>query len=257
MSPFPTVFVSHGSPMTAVTPSPAQDFLRGLGMALPRPRAIVAVSAHWDTPVAAVTQASAPKTIHDFYGFPDELYAMEYPAPGAPDLARHTAELIARAGLPVASSASRGLDHGAWLPLLLGWPDADIPVIQLSIQTALGTRHHHQLGQALRPLRDDGVLILGSGALTHNLRAYFHNDPDHIRHSVAFADWMADAVRHGDTDAVLDYRAQAPYAAEAHPHDDHLMPLFVAWGAAQGQGGTILHRSQDRSLAMDAYAFTE
>lgn len=248
MSALPTLFVSHGSPMILVEPSPARDFLVGLGAELPRPRAILVVSAHWDSVTPLVSGATHPETIHDFGGFPPELYQFRYPVPGAPDVAMRVQELTG------AAITLHGLDHGAWVPLLLGWPQADIPVTQLSIQTARDPAYHYALGQALAPLRQDGVMILASGALTHNLRAYFRGSPDEAARSQGFADWMAQAVDQGRVDDVLNYRARAPEASHAHPTDEHLLPLFVALGAASGPG-RVLHRSLDGSLAMDAFAF--
>ncbi|HLO75436.1 MAG TPA: class III extradiol ring-cleavage dioxygenase [Magnetospirillum sp.] len=248
MSAMPTLFVSHGSPMTVVEPSPARDFLTGLGATLPRPTAILVVSAHWASATPMVSTATQPDTIYDFFGFPPELYALRYGAAGAPELA---AEVAAATG---AGPTEYGLDHGAWVPLLLGWPAADIPVTQLSIQPQRDPAHHFRLGQALAPLRQQGVLILASGAATHNLRAYFSNDPRAADRSRAFTDWLATAVGAGRTEDLLAYRTQAPEAAFAHPTDEHLLPLFVALGAGEGQG-RVLHRSLDGSLAMDSYAW--
>ncbi|MGE5516538.1 MAG: DODA-type extradiol aromatic ring-opening family dioxygenase [Bacteroidota bacterium] len=247
MSRLPALFVSHGSPMVLVQPSPARDFLAGLGATLPKPRAIVVVSAHWTTAAPMVSNADRPHTIHDFHGFPPQLYDLHYDAPGAPELA----ETVAR--LTGAAPVEYGLDHGAWVPLLLGWPDEDIPVTQISVQSAADPTHHYALGRTLAPLRDDGVLILASGALTHNLRAYFSADPQAVARSLAFADWMASAVEQNRSGDLLSYRTLAPDAAYAHPTDEHLLPLFTALGA--GGHGRVLHRSMDSSLAMDAYAW--
>ncbi|MBC7908339.1 MAG: dioxygenase [Rhodospirillaceae bacterium] len=243
----PALYVSHGSPMIMIEPSPARDFLVGLGPSLPRPSAILMVSAHWTTTAPVVSTATQPETIHDFGGFPPALYQLQYPAPGAPALAERVTALIG------AATERRGLDHGAWVPLLLGWPDADIPVTQLSVQPRLDPAHHYRLGQALAPLRDEGVLILASGALTHNLRAYFRGGEDETARSIVFADWMAAALEQGRVDDLLNYRTRAPAAEQAHPTDEHLLPLFVALGT--GGHGKVLHRSLDGSLAMDAYAF--
>jgi len=249
VSLMPTLFVSHGSPMTLVEPSPARDFLRELAGLVPRPRAILAVSAHWTTAEPLVSAAARPPTIHDFHGFPPDLYDLTYPAPGAPDLAG----LVAR--LTGAEAVEYGLDHGAWVPLLLGWPDADIPVAQLSIQPHQDPTHHYLLGRKLAALRHDGVLILGSGALTHNLRAYFSNDSTATQRSLLFADWMADKVARGSSEDLLAYRPRAPEAAFAHPKDDHLLPLFVALGAGEDGKPEVIHRSMDGNMAMDAYAW--
>ena len=243
----PALFVSHGSPMILVEPSPARSFLTGLSASLPRPQAILVVSAHWETEAPAVSASPRPETIHDFGGFPPELYRFRYPAPGAAELAGWVSALTG------ADTAMRGLDHGAWVPLLLGWPDASIPVTQLSVQPHQSSEHHYRLGQALAPLREKGVLILASGALTHNLRAYFRGGNGEVARSQAFAAWMAAAVTEGRVEDLLAYREKAPEAAHAHPTEEHLLPLFVALGAATK--GEVLHRSLDGSLAMDSYAW--
>lgn len=205
------------------------------------------MSAHWTTAHPLVSATARPRTIHDFHGFPPQLYDLRYDAPGDPELAA----LVAR--LSGAEPVEYGLDHGAWVPLLLGWPDADIPVLQLSVQPRQNPEHHYRLGQKLAALREDGVLILASGALTHNLRAYFGADANAVPYSRAFADWMAAAVTENRDDDLLHYRSRAPEAAFAHPTDEHLLPLYVALGS--GGPGRVLHRSLDGSLAMDAYAW--
>jgi 4,5-DOPA dioxygenase extradiol len=250
----PTVFVSHGAPTLILQESPARAFLASLGGLLPRPSAIVAVSAHWDTDVPAVSLARKPDTIHDFYGFPDALYRLRYAAPGAPDLADRVARLTGAAHDP-----HRGLDHGAWVPAMLGWPEADIPIFQLSIQPALGPAHHIALGRKLSPLREECVLVLGSGSATHNLRALVRGVADAEPEPWAreFDDWLGGAVERGDEAALADYRAQAPNARDAHPTDEHLLPLHVAYGAAgDGARGRVLHRSYTLgNLSMASYAF--
>ncbi|HZH28590.1 MAG TPA: class III extradiol ring-cleavage dioxygenase [Azospirillaceae bacterium] len=258
VSRLPSLFVSHGSPMLALEDGAAHRFLRGYAADLPRPKAILVASAHWETRVPTVSTAERPETIHDFGPFDRRLFQMRYTAPGAPDLAVRTAALLRQAGFPV-EGTPRGLDHGAWVPLTLLYPQADIPVMQLSIQPAEGPAHHHRLGQALRPLRDEGVLVVGSGALTHNLYEFRggsvdRDPPEWVR---AFGDWMANAVTAGRTDDLLDYRAKAPYAVENHPTDEHLLPLFVALGAGDhGAAGDRVHASHTYGvLAMDAYAF--
>jgi 4,5-DOPA dioxygenase extradiol len=256
---FPSVFVSHGSPMLAIEDQPARRFLKGFGGDLPRPRAILAVSAHWLTTVPVVSAATRPETIHDFGGFPEELYRIQYPAPGAPELAARVAALLGAAGLECAEHPSRGLDHGAWVPLTLMYPDADIPVAQLSIQPRLDPAWHARLGAALKPLRDEGVLILGTGAMTHNLREVFSREPDAppVGWAADFTTWFAQAAAADDRARLVDYRAQAPSAVRAHPTDEHLLPFFVALGAATpGVAGTRVHQSfQHGTLAMDAYTF--
>ncbi|WP_315811297.1 class III extradiol ring-cleavage dioxygenase [Bradyrhizobium sp. SZCCHNR2028] len=257
----PSIFLSHGSPMLPLTDSAARDFLVGLGGSLPRPKAILVISAHWETDIPTVNAVAANETIHDFYGFPRELYQLRYPAPGAPDLAHAVAARLQAAGLPVGIDRARGLDHGAWVPLLLMYPQADIPVLQLSIQTERGPRHHLELGRALAPLREEGVLIIGSGSFTHNLGEFRKRrlDIDDPAPSwvVDFADWVHNAAIEGRVDDLVDYRRLAPHARDNHPTDEHFLPLFAAMGAA-GEGGRVerLHNSANYGvLRMDVYAF--
>jgi len=255
----PALFLSHGSPMMALEPSPARDFLAGLGATLPRPRAIVMASAHWETAQPEVSAPALNDTIHDFYGFPPALFAMRYAAPGDPDLAQRIAGLLHDAGLDARIDPARGLDHGAWVPLVLMYPAHDIPVLQVSLQTPLGPQHHLRLGHALQALRAEDVLVIGSGSFTHNLRRLQRVQPDAAAPPdvVAFADWMHAALQDNRTDDLLAYRTKAPYAVAQHPTDEHLLPLFVALGAAGEQArATRLHASTTYSaLRMDAYAF--
>ena len=253
------IFVSHGSPMTVLTDTPGHRFLAGLAATLPRPRAILMASAHWLTRGPALNAPERNETIHDFYGFPPALYACRYPAPGAPALAARAAALLDAAGLPAAIDPARGLDHGAWVPLLLAWPDATIPVAQLAIQPRRDPAHHLALGRALAALAAEDVLVIGSGSFTHNLGRIRRDamgvadEPD----VAAFAEWMGDALAEGRTDDLLAYRTRAPYAEEQHPTDEHLLPLYVALGAAgDGAKATRLHASADYGvLRMDAFSF--
>ena len=254
------LFVSHGSPMILVEPCPARDFLAGLGGIVGRPEAIVVVSAHHDTPGAVATAPERPATIHDFGGFPAELHAMEYPAKGDPALAAKVAALVSAAGVPTTLDPERGLDHGAWVPLMLGWPAADVPVVQLSISSAHPSEWHHRVGAALAPLRAEGVLVMGSGSLTHNLREVFGARrtlgspvPEWV---TDFSEWMHDRLVAGDADDVLQAIERAPHGRRNHPTPDHLLPLFTALGAGAGGSAKRLHRSVTYGvLAMDAYAF--
>lgn len=253
------IFVSHGSPTLLFDDVPARDFLCELGRTLPRPKAILVVSAHWETNIPALNAVEVNETIHDFGGFPQILFDQRYPAPGAPALAEQIAGLIRAAGLPAGIDTVRGLDHGAWVPLKLMYPAHDIPVLQLSVQTALGPAHHLKLGEALRPLAGEGVLILASGSFTHDLRSVAwrgaNEEPAWVR---AFADWMVKALAEGRTDDLVNYRRLAPYAARNHPTEEHLLPLFVALGAGAGAPAAHLHQSLTFSvLRMDAYAFSD
>jgi 4,5-DOPA dioxygenase extradiol len=255
----PSLFISHGSPMLALRPSPARDFLAGLGKQLPRPKAIVIASGHWETERPEVSAVTVNDTIHDFYGFPSALYAIRYPAPGSPELAEQIAGLLRDAGLAVEIDHRRGLDHGAWVPLSLMYPGHDIPVLQLALQSQFGPPHHLQLGCAIAALREQDVLVIGSGSFTHNLgrpRAPEQDAPS-PPDIVAFADWMDAALNEGRIDDLLDYRRKAPYAALQHPTEEHLLPLFVALGAAgESARATRLHASSTwGTLRMDAYRF--
>lgn len=259
MNRWPVLFVSHGAPTLAIEQGPAREFLANLGAALGRPKAILVVSAHWETAQPEVTAAQKPETIHDFYGFPKELYSLRYPAPGAPQLAGRVEALLRSAGLPAEVVPERGLDHGAWVPLMLAFPQADIPVTQLSLQTRLGTAHHFKLGEILRPLRDEGVLILASGSATHNLREFGRHayDAPPPQWVADFNEWLAAAVEAGRTQELLDYRKKAPHAVRNHPTEEHLFPLFVALGAATPDTQSQrIHSSYTYGvIAMDAYRF--
>jgi len=262
MTKQPTLFISHGAPSLVLDGSNAHKFLKELASDLPRPRAILCASAHFMSEVPTVSTDENPTTIYDFGGFPEEMYRITYPAPGAPDVAERAAELIERAGLPVKRLPKRGFDHGTWVPLKLVYPNADIPVAQLSIQPHMGPDHHLRVGAALRQLRDEGVLIIGSGGITHNLEAFFRGGfaPDSpIPEWVSsFADWVSAAVEAGRIDDLVGYRAVAPHAVQNHPEDDHLLPMFVAIGASMPKpSGRRMHKSNSHGvLAMDAYAFT-
>jgi 4,5-DOPA dioxygenase extradiol len=255
----PSLFISHGSPMLALRPSPARDFLAGLGAQLKQPKAIVIASGHWETEAPEVSAVSINDTIHDFYGFPAALYAIRYPAPGSPALAERIAGLLRQSGLAVEIDHERGLDHGAWVPLSLMYPGHDIPVLQLALQSWLGPPHHLQLGQAIASLREQDVLVIGSGSFTHNLarpRAAEQDAPP-PPDIVAFAEWMHAALTEHRVDDLVDYRRLAPFAAVQHPTEEHLLPLFVALGAGGDRArATRLHASTTwGTLRMDAYSF--
>lgn len=252
----PALFLSHGAPTLPLDVAhPTHAFLKRLGHELPAPRAILVASAHWDTQQPTLTASANPETIHDFYGFPEELYAMRYPAPGSEELVEETAERLQEAGLPVQADPVRGLDHGAWVPLLLMYPEARIPVIQLSLQTSAGAAHHLKVGEALAPLRDKGVLVIGSGGATHNLREFFRPLPGQDESYVPeFSGWLKDVLEQGDKQSLVDYRRFAPQAKRAHPTEEHFFPVLVAAGAG-GKAERIHTSMTGASLAMDAYKF--
>jgi 4,5-DOPA dioxygenase extradiol len=251
----PVLFVSHGAPTLVLEEIPARDFMAGLAQRVPRPRAILSVSAHWMAPVATVSRAERPETIHDFYGFPEALYRLEYPAPGAPDLADRVVALLRQAGLPAAADPAYGLDHGAWNPLLLIYPEADIPIAQLSLIAGAGPAEHVALGRALAPLRAEGVLILASGGAVHNLGQFRVDRHRPADWAVSFESFLAAGVAAGDVAGLTAYRSR-PDGRLAHPTDEHLLPLFVALGAAAGDAGEALHRSfAHGSLSMASFGW--
>ncbi len=255
----PTLFLSHGSPMLAVEDSAAGRFLDGLGDQLPRPKAVVVASAHFMTDRPMLGAHPQPHTVHDFGGFPAPLYQIQYPAPGAPELAEDIAARLAHADLPAKVRPGHGLDHGVWVPLRRMYRQADIPVVPLSVQPYGTAAQHHAVGRALAPLRDEGVLVIGSGGFVHNLGDldWQHKDAPLTAWAQEFGDWMHAMLSAHDWPALLDWQQRAPHARHAHPTVEHLMPLFVALGAA-GETPNVrtIHRSHEfGSLALDAFAF--
>lgn len=263
MNRLPTLFVSHGSPMLAIERDPTTDVWTRLGRELPRPRAILIASAHWSTRAPMTTASARPETIHDFYGFPEPLYRLRYPAPGAPELAARACELIYAAGLPAAMDRERGLDHGAWAPLRYLYPEADIPVTQVSLQSPQSMAHHLQLGRALASLADEDVLVIGSGNLTHNLRDAFgassggQSGSAPFPYALEFQAWMKARLESNDFETLADYHRRAPHAARAHPTDEHLAPLYVALGAAgeSVRAQCLYDGFTMGALAMDVWLF--
>ncbi len=254
-----TLFLSHGSPQNALEAGIVGGSWNKLGRTLPRPRAVLMISAHWETSVPMLTGDPRPQTIHDFGGFPAELYALRYPAPGAPELATRAVGLLEESGMTAGVDGCRGLDHGAWVPLRWMYPEADVPVTQLSVQPELGAAHHVELGRALAPLVHDGVLIIGSGHTTHNLRDWIGNPrrQEPMRYAQDFAEWTRARLLAHDTAALIAYREQAPGAARAHPTEEHFLPLLVAWGAAGREPGVerVVAGFEAGALAMDSYLF--
>lgn len=259
MSRMPTLFLSHGSPMHALDPGGAGPAWQAIAADVPRPKAIVVASAHWETSLPMLSGRESLDTIHDFGGFPAELYRVRYDVPGSPATAQRAADLLREAGFTPAVNGCRGIDHGAWVPLKWMYPERDVPVIQVSVQTPLGTAHHLRIGEALAPLADEGVLIVGSGHVTHNLQDWFrhHTDPRPLDYVAQFSDWLARAIDANDRDALLNYRDRAPSAVRAHPTEEHFLPLFVALGAAgpAAQSRRVYASIDAAALAMDAYRF--
>lgn len=253
----PSLFVSHGAPTLALDPGATGAFWERLARELPQPEAVLCISAHWTTAAPAVSGPEHNETIHDFYGFPEPLYRIRYPAPGAPALAARVADRLAAAGMPAVIEPRRGLDHGAWVPLRSMYPAADLPAIQLAVQPQRDARWHQRLGLALAPLRREGVLILGSGGAIHNLRALAWEGGGTPGWAVAFDDWLAENLAEGRETALLDWEKAAPHSRLAHPTPEHFLPLFVAWGAAgPGARGVRIHHGFDLgSLSMAAFRF--
>ena len=252
----PAIFVSHGSPMHALHAGPAGEAWAALGRRAGKPRAILIASAHWETERPMLTGAARPQTIHDFYNFPEPLYRLRYPAPGAPQLAQHARDLLIENGFPADVDTARGLDHGAWVPLRYLYPEADVPVTQLSIQPQLSPLHHYRVGEALRPLRDDNILVIGSGHLTHNLRDWARGQGAPAPYAREFQAWVFQRITGGKIDELVDYRSLATHGVRAHPTDEHFLPLFVALGAAGEDDAERVYDAIDAGvLAMDAYYF--
>ena len=257
MNRHPILFVSHGAPDVLLKPGATVRLWQDLGAGLPRPRAILVVSAHWAAREPTVSTTATPETIHDFGGFPRPLYEIQYPAPGAPALAERAAQLLQDAGWATQGEPQRGLDHGAWVPLRFVYPQADVPMFQVSMPSRLDERSAYALGQALAPLRDEGVLVVGSGSLTHNLYEFRGAHGADAPYARAFSDWVRDTLQRQDHTSLLQTMALAPHAERAHPTPDHLLPLMVAAGAAgadvpvQWLDGGITHGV----LSMDSFVF--
>jgi 4,5-DOPA dioxygenase extradiol len=255
----PALFISHGAPTFALDPGALGPQLAVLGERFANIRGILILSPHWQTKGITVMATERPTTVHDFGGFPEVLYALQYPATGSPRLAAQAAALLEKAGLPVRLDDERGLDHGAWIPLRYLRPKADVPVVQVSLPHDLNPGGALRLGAALRSLRGQGVVIVGSGSLTHNLYEFRHAFATPETYAVEFASWIGAQLRAGNLEALVEYRSQAPHAARAHPTEEHYLPLLVALGARlendelQVLQGGIAHGV----LAMDSYVFSQ
>ena len=254
-----SLFVPHGSPMFALDPGQAGAAMSRIATQFEEPRAIVIISPHWLTERPAVSVSTQLETIHDFYGFDRALYEMQYPAAGCPEAAEVVIQALATAGLPV-ERVERGLDHGAWVPLRQMFPQADVPVVGMSVQPHLGPRHAYAVGQALAPLVEQGFFIIGSGNITHNLGDWRMAEmtgsgvPAYV---TRFADWIDQQLQSGEIDNLLDYRRQNADGRQAHPTDEHLLPLYTALGAG-GDDATaqpFFRGVSNQVIAMDGYAF--
>ena len=227
----PVLFISHGAPTFAIEPGLLGPQLRSLGAQLTGIKAVLVVSPHWQTQVLTVMATPHPETLYDFGGFPASLYELTYPAPGSSAMAVQAAQLLTTAGFVTELDDRRGFDHGAWVPLYHLLPQAQVPVFQVSMPISLSTEQAVTLGRALAPLRAQGVLILGSGSLTHNLREFRGPSAEAADYVQQFETWVDTAVLANDMQALMTYRSQAPHAQRAHPTEEHFLPLLVAMGA--------------------------
>lgn len=253
----PAFFISHGAPTFAIEPGILGPQLAAMGKQLSGARAVLVVSPHWQTRGVSVMTTEKPPTVHDFGGFPVELYALQYPVQGQPALAGEAARVLADAGWSANLEARRGLDHGAWVPLMHMLPAADVPVFQVSMPHDLDAAGAFRLGQSLAPLRQQGVVILASGSMTHNLHEIFNGDGRPDAYALEFAHWVRNAVTGNNTQSLVDYRRLAPHAQRAHPTDEHFLPLLVAMGA-QAPGETAQYVNGGVTfgvLSMDSYTW--
>jgi 4,5-DOPA dioxygenase extradiol len=257
----PALFVSHGAPLFATDPGTTGPALRARAQAQPeKPRALVVMSPHWMARTPAVMTNPAPATWHDFGGFPAALYQLQYPAPGSAELGQEVLDLLKQAGIAAQGDAQRPLDHGTWVPLMHLFPGADVPVVQVALPVGAGPNEVLALGQALAPLRAQGVLVLGTGSMTHNLGEFFGGGREPAPYVLEFSRWVESAIARGDRTALLNYRERAPHAHRAHPTEDHFLPVFFALGAAGWGGETpvasdyISREVMYSMLAMDAFA---
>jgi 4,5-DOPA dioxygenase extradiol len=258
MSRQPVLFISHGAPTFALNPGQLGPRLTQVGQQLARPEAVLIVSPHWMTRGVRVATGAAPETVHDFGGFDPKLYTLQYPAPGHPALAQRAIELLRATGWPAEAQENQGLDHGAWVPLRFLYPDADVPVFQVSLPAGLNPQQAYALGQALRPLRDEGVLVVGSGSLTHNLYEFrMDDDGAQAEYAREFAAWVRQTVEARDDARLLTTLDAAPHARRAHPTAEHFLPLLVAAGAASEDDrvATLEGGITYGVLSMDSYLF--
>ncbi len=256
----PALFVSHGAPLFAIdagTTGPAlTQWGQGLRAQFPGLRGVVILSPHWMARSPQVMTGPQPATWHDFGGFPQALYQLQYPAPGSPALAQEVLGLLQAAGVAAQGDATRPFDHGAWVPLMHLFPDADLPVVQVALPAGAGPAEVFALGAALRGLRSQGVLVVGSGSMTHNLSEFFGGAREPAPYVLEFSRWIEDALARGDMQALLDYRSLAPHATRAHPTEDHFLPIFFALGAAGDdlQPQYLSREVMYSMLSMDAFA---
>lgn len=256
----PVLFVSHGSPMFALEAGATGPVLTQWGKELraqfPQLRGVVIMSPHWMAQGVQVMSNPQPATWHDFGGFPRALYQLQYPASGFPALAHEVLDLLQQAGIAATADAQRPMDHGAWVPLMHVLPEADVPVVQVALPAHADARGVYALGRALQRLREQGVLIVASGSMTHNLREFFGGAQETADYVVQFSRWVEKQVQAGEIDTLFDWQLRAPHALRAHPSDEHFLPLYFALGAG-GENAKAHYLSREvmyGTLAMDAFA---
>lgn len=251
----PGLFISHGSPMLALDPEQVGSALQRLSLNLPRPQAIIVMSAHWESNALEVNTGVRPETWHDFRGFPSELYEIRYPAPGNPELAEEILHRLAEAHIPAHANSTRPRDHGVWMPLLHMYPNADIPVIEISLPMNMSADQIYEIGQALAPLRAQQILLIGSGSITHNLRelAWHGKNAPVPDWASSFRNYVVSKLNHSNYDAVLEWDS-IPFLEKNHPTMEHFAPIFFAMGT--GPRFSIVHSSFSMgALGMDIYRF--
>ena len=256
MNELPVLFISHGAPDLILTKEPAYQALVHIGQQWPAPEGIIAISAHWQAEEFTLGTAEQFSTIHDFGGFPADLYQLTYPARGSRSLADQCVRVLKSESIVFAEDPQRGLDHGVWMPLMIAWPQADIPILPLSLKRGASLWEYLELGRALAPLRRQGILLIASGSVTHNLDTMQAPGSPAAPWAIEFAQWLKEKLETAQTGALLDYRKRARYARLAHPTTEHFDPLLIAYGAGEESPGICLHHSfVYGNIAMDNYAF--
>lgn len=253
----PSLFIAHGAPTLAIETGEYVDFLKQLAAKYPTPRAIVVFSAHWEAQQQLISGASSHSMIYDFYGFPEEMYRMVYPAQGDPALAKEIQQFFEAEGIPASLDTERGIDHGTWVPLQLVYPEANIPVIALSVNRYLTAEQQYKIGRALAALREKDILVIGSGGTVHNLRRLDWDGTTVASWAKDFDAWLGERIEKWDLDELWQYETLAPYAREAVPTPEHFVPLLLAMGAADDKRtAKKLHQSyQLGSLSLTCWEF--
>lgn len=263
MSIMPSLYIPHGGgPCFFMEWEPPhtwnsmKNWLSSLGSTLPKPQAILVISAHWEEETLSLQAQEAPSLLYDYYGFPDHTYKISYPAPGSPPLAQKIKDLFAREKIDIHLNRDRGFDHGVFIPLKVIYPEASIPILQLSLKKGLGPAFHIKMGKILAPLRQEGILILGSGMSFHNLQAFFHPSDQFSTASLNFDQWLEKSLQDiSQREKSLIEWKNAPYAQSVHPREEHLIPLMVIAGTAEGDPAKFIYREITLGLTISAVQF--